>query len=222
MQTNKCQFIAELGINHHGKMEKAFRMIGKSIDAGATYVKGQFYAPVKVLGKEHPDLDYAKECYFTRGQHETLAKYADARGGKYFVSVFDCKDVRWAGQFGVMKVASRMNQNQEFLAKVNGLHLPTYMSVQPEITVNKRYSKRFSMLWCVREYPTAKETILQYPYNGFGLSSHCPDWTASLEAYKLGARVFENHLCEAKDEKGCDIGSSLDFAEYAALIKACK
>lgn len=218
----KPTFIAELGINHHGNPEKMMRMIAKSVDCGATYVKSQLYSPVKVLGRTHPDFQYATQCQFSKPQHETFAKYASSLGGHYFVSVFDVKDVEWASQFGVMKIASRMNQNQEFLAKVNNLHLPTYMSVQPQITVNKRYSKRFALLWCIRKYPSTKEEILQYPYKGFGLSSHCPDPYASVEAYKLGARVFENHICEAKDELGCDIPASIDFKDFTQLIKSCK
>lgn len=215
-------WLAELGINAHGNPEKMLRMINKSVEAGATYIKGQYYDPVKVLGRNHPDFAYATQCQFSKSQHETFAKYAKSLGGQYFVSVFDVKDVAWAGQFGVMKVASRMNQNQEFLSKVNALHLPTYMSVQPEITINKRYSKRFSLLWCVRQYPTDKAEILKYPYQGFGLSSHCPDPSATFEAYKAGARVFENHLVESTDELGCDVGSSINFSEYKKLIKECK
>lgn len=218
----KNTFIAELGINAHGNPEKMLRMISKAVDSGATYIKGQFYEPVKVLGATHPELRYAIKCQFSKGQHETFAKYAESLGGRYFVSVFNPLDVKWASQFGVMKVASRMNKNQEFLAKVNATHLPTFMSVQPELSIKKAYNKRFSLLWCVREYPTSKEAILQYPYRGFGLSSHCPDPSASFEAYKAGCHVFENHICEAKDEVGCDIGSSIDFKEYAALIESCK
>ncbi len=218
----KPTFIAEIGINSHGNPEKHLRMIAKAIDAGATYVKGQFYEPKKVLGPTHPDLQYAIQCQFSQAQHETFAKYAQSLGGKYFVSVFNVKDVKWASQFGVMKVASRMNRNQEFLAHVNAAHLPTYMSVQPEISIKKSYNKRFALLWCVRKYPTSKEEVLAYPYHGFGLSSHCPDPEASIGAYQLGARVFENHLCEANDELGCDIGSSMHFNDYKMLIRACK
>ncbi len=215
-------WISEIGVNHHGNPEKMLRMISQSVDAGATLIKSQFYNPTKVLGRQHPDFAYATQCQFSKAQHETFAKYAYSIGGHYFVSVFDPRDVEWAAQFGYMKIASRMNQNQEFISRVNSTHLPTFMSVQPELTINKRYSKRFSLLWCVRKYPTSKEEILKYPYVGFGLSSHCPDPSATFEAWKAGARVFENHLAESRDEMGCDINSSITFDEYKVLIRACK
>lgn len=218
---DKTIFIAELGINAHGNPEKMLRMILKAVNSGATLIKGQYYDPVKVLGRRHPEFAYATQCQFSQPQHETFAKYAESIGGKYFVSVFNIADVQWASQFGFMKVATRMNKRQDFIRAVEKTKLPVFMSVQPELCVKKEYSKRFNLLWCVAKYPTPKEEVLSYPYHGFGLSSHCPDPSASLEAWQKGARVLENHLCESKGELGCDIPASIDFEDYKALIKAC-
>lgn len=220
---NKTIWIAELGINAHGDATKMMRMISKSIDSGATLIKGQYYNPYTVLGIKHPELLYAIKCQFSKEYHEDFAKYAESLGGKYFVSVFNPKDVDWASQFGYMKIATRMNKKQEFIRLVDHTKLPVFMSVQPNLTIRKEYSKRFNLMWCVEgKYPSTKEDILSYPYEGFGLSSHCPDPAASLEAWQNGARVIENHLVESEDETGCDVSSSLDFSQYAALIKACK
>lgn len=208
--------IAELGINSHGNFEKAKRMCRKAADAGATLIKGQYYNPIKVLGPNHPDLKYAEECQFTKRQHEELADYCSGMGVPYSVSVFCPQDVGWVDSFASYhKIASRMNQNAEFIYRVEGCKKPTYMSVQPELGV--RIPKRFKLLWCVREYPTSKEKILSFPYNGFGLSSHCPDITASMEAATLGAEVIEQHVCESREEKGCDISSSITFEELKEL-----
>jgi sialic acid synthase SpsE len=220
---NKTTWIAEIGINHHGSMDKAFRMIDKAKASGATFAKFQFYNPAKVLGTKHEAFQYACQCYFSKDQHETLRKYCDKAGIAYLVSVFDIRDVEWASNLcSAMKIATRMNKRQDFIRAVERTKKPVYMSVSPELTIQKEYSKRFNLMWCIPgKYPSSKEEVLQYPYRDFGLSSHCPDWTASLEAYQLGCRVFENHLCEASDELGCDISSSLTFDDYKKLINAC-
>jgi sialic acid synthase SpsE len=219
---SKSIWIAEIGINHHGNMDKAFRMIERAKDCGATFAKFQFYEPTKTLGRDNPALAYAKSCYLSKPQHETLKRHCDNVGINYLVSVFDIRDVQWAASLcKAMKIATRMNKRQDFIREVDKTKLPVFMSVQPELTIRREYQKRFSLMWCVSKYPTSKEEVLSYPYSGFGLSSHCPDPTATLEAYYKGARVFENHLAESRDELGCDIPSSITFDEYKKLINAC-
>ncbi len=221
---SKCTFICEVGINHHGNMEKAFRMIDKAKMCGADYLKLQYYDPAKVLGKLHPAYQYATQCFFSKEQHETLKAYCDSVGISYLVSVFDVKDVAWAASLcKAMKIATRMNQHQEFIEAIANTKKPVFMSVSPNIKVKKDYLKKFQLMWCIPgKYPSNIDEILQYPYQGFGLSSHCPDPRASLEAFHKGCRLFENHVAESKTEPGCDISSSLDFQEYKALIKACR
>ena len=213
-------WIAELGVNAHGDIEKMKRMCSKAYDAGATYIKGQYYNPYRVLGRQHPDLNYALQCQFTRQQHEEIARYCRSFGAHYGISVFTPYDVGWLDGFVVFhKIASRMNRNAEFIARIDQCKKITFMSIQPD-TVDQRIPDRFKLMWCVREYPTFKEDILKYPYNRqYGLSSHCPDSSATFSAINLGAQVIENHLCESREEKGCDISSSLTFEEYKDLIR---
>lgn len=212
-------FIAELGLNAHGDFEKMRRMAHKALEAGATHIKGQFYNPYRVLGKDHPALNYALQCQFTRQQHEQLAKEFP----NYFVSVFNVGDIGWADSFcKVHKVASRMNRNQEFIAKLEACKKPTLMSVQPECQ-GIRIPDRFKLMWCVREYPTPLEEIKKYTYNkNFGLSSHCPSPEALKYALSKGAEVIEAHVCESREEEGCDISSSLTFEEFQNAISTGK
>lgn len=220
----KCTFIAEIGINHAGNMEKAFRMVDSAKRCGADFAKFQYYDPVKVLGRKHPALKYALQCYFTKEEHETLWQYCQSVGIDYLVSVFDVKDIVWADTLCTAhKIATRMNQKQDFIEAIAKTGKPIFMSVSPDIQVKKQYLDKFQLMWCIPgKYPSDIDEVLAYPYEGFGLSSHCPDPRASLEAYHKGCRLFENHLVESKTETGCDVSSSIDFQEYKALIKACR
>jgi sialic acid synthase SpsE len=217
----KPLFIAEIGINHHGDFEKALRMIDKAKKAGAHVAKFQHYDAVKVLGADHPALEYASNCQFSKLQHEKLKDHCDQRGIEYLVSVFDVADIAWAnGLCQGHKIASRMNHNRDFIKAIQATHKPVLMSIQkPE---ERRDYANFSFMWCVRDYPCAKAKALDFVFNErYGLSSHCPDWTVIPDAYKLGARVFENHVVESLEEDGCDVASSLSFEDYEKAIKAC-
>ena len=212
------EFIAEIGVNHLGSFDKARRMIIKAKSCGATAVKFQKYNPVKVLGKNFPYLNDAHQLSWK--ELTDLSDIAHKLGLKFGCSVFDVHDIPIVDRISDFhKVASRMNTNQEFIAKIDNCKKLTYMSIQPDLGV--RIPERFKLLWCIREYPTSKEQVLQYPYSKhFGLSSHCPDWSASLVAIQQGATVIENHVKESNLESGCDMASSLTFDDYYLLISA--
>ncbi len=217
-------FIAEIGLNHQGNLNKAFRMVDSAKAAGAHIAKFQFYSPIDVLGRENPALDYAISCQLTRSEHEKLRDHCHRVGIEYLVSIFDLHDILWADSLCKRhKIASRMNQNQEFIAKIEELKKPVIMSIQPELTVRRSFRDRFYFMWCVRDYPATKEKVLRPTFSyKYGLSSHCPDYTANVEAYRRGARIFENHVCESREETGCDIASSLTFEEYAKMTNEIK
>jgi sialic acid synthase SpsE len=212
----KTFFIAEIGVNHFGSYEKALRMIGQAKVCGAQAVKFQKYDPIRVLGKDSPHLKDAHQLSWK--ELTDLSKEAHNLGLQFGCSVFNPQDVAITDRISdYHKIATRMNRNAEFIAVIERCKKPTYMSVQPELGI--RIPERFRLLWCIAgKYPSTKEEVLKYPYLNVGLSSHCPDWTSSLEAIKRGAKWVENHVCESKDEIGCDISSSLDFSDYEKLI----
>lgn len=212
------EFIAEIGVNHLGSFDKAKRMIQKSKECGATAVKFQKYNPIKVLGKNSPYLNDAHQLSWK--ELTDLSDYAHKLKLNFGCSVFNVNDVPIVDRISDFhKVASRMNHNQEFISQIDKCKKLTYISIQPDLSI--RIPDRFKLLWCITKYPTFKEEIFKYPYNNqFGLSSHCPDWEASLYAVQKGAKVLENHVKEFEDEKGCDMSSSLSFEHYKLLIEA--
>jgi sialic acid synthase SpsE len=213
----KPYFIAEVGINHGGDFDKAVYMIEKSRLAGANAAKFQFYNPEKVLGKNHPALEYAKQCQFTRLQHEKLARHCERVGLEYAVSVFDLLDVAWASSLSAfMKVASRMNTNLDFIQMCLSTGKPVFMSIQEASQRQPIYNINY--MWCQTQYPSNPIDCLNHVFDEkHGLSSHCPDWMVSWDAYTRGARLFENHVCESREELGCDISSSITFHELSNL-----
>lgn len=214
----KPLFIAEIGLNHSGSLDKAKRMIDKSKKAGAAIAKFQFYRPIDILGLDSPYLAEATQAYFTKHQHEELAFYCEQVDIEYLVSVFDTKDIEWADTLCKRhKVATRVNTWFSFIEKLKSTGKQVICSIQKE---TKQLSG-LDFMWCVPKYPTIKKEAIDFKFDDkHGLSSHCPDITASIEAYKLGASIFENHVCENTNEVGCDIPASIDFNDYAKLIKS--
>ena len=217
-------FLAEIGINHHGNLSKAFRMVELAKKAGADITKFQYYSPLDVLGKDNPVLDYAIQCQFTKKEHEQIALFCNKIGMEYLVSVFDVRDIAWADSLCKRhKVASRMNTNLEFLAYIDKCKKPTIMSIQDDTTLRKTYRDRFYFMWCVTNYPSTYEETLKHQFSyKYGLSSHCPDWNVIPDAYDLGARIFETQVCKSRKEEGCDISSSITFSELERAINAIK
>ena len=67
MQKNNCYIIAEIGINHDGKLSKALNLIDKAKKAGASAVKFQLFNP-NTLGRKS---DLRKVKIFKKMKSET-------------------------------------------------------------------------------------------------------------------------------------------------------
>lgn len=211
----RVDIICEVGINHDGSFEKAVSMIIAAAKTGVKIVKFQHYDALKLLGKDSPYLEYATKCQFTKRQHEELKQFCDDIGMEYLVSTFDVQDVLWADSLSKRhKVASRMNQNQEFIAALLNTNKEVIISIQDKRDIRPNLRN----MYCITEYPTSEVKLQDLPCNEFlGLSSHCPSIVPSLNAVAQGANLIEHHVCFSREEEGCDKSSSITFDELAQL-----
>lgn len=208
--------IAELGINHDGDFEKAVHMIDEVAATGVKIVKFQHYDPLTLLGPDSPYLDYASKCQFTKDQHWQLKQFCDKAGLEYLVSVFDIADIPWANSLCKRhKVASRMNQNPDFIKALRDTGKEVIMSVQIKPSF---FVEDLRHMYCITKYPTPKEELMSLPCNeDLGLSSHCPSIEPSLLAILQGADLIEHHVTFDRTDEGCDHGSSITFMELEML-----
>lgn len=213
------KLIAELGLNHNGSFNTAVSMINAAAQAGADIAKFQLYDPAKLLGVDSPYFSYASSCQFTKAQLETLALHCDRAGIEFLVSVFDINDISWAETLCKrMKVASRMNLDEKFIARC--------AASGKEVIVSLPYGTKGgdkTYMYCVTNYPTALEDIsLKEIAKADGVSSHCPSIVPLLAAYDLGCKVVEAHVTFSRLLPGCDQSSSLNFKELETLCKQIK
>jgi sialic acid synthase SpsE len=192
-------------------------MIDAAREAGATIVKFQHYEPVKLLGADSPYLEYATQCQFTKEQHKMLKQYCDKVGMEYLVSVFDIADIPWADSLCMRhKVASRMNQYQDFINTLLRTDKQVIISTQG---VNPLPLHKVDYMYCVTKYPASLVDMERLPCSSkMGLSSHCPSIVPSLYALAQGANFIEQHVTFSRGDKGCDHSSSITFSELKLLI----
>ena len=62
----KTIIIAEAGVNHDGKLQKAFRLVDAAKLAGADYVKFQTFIPDEMITRRAQSANYQKKKYQTK------------------------------------------------------------------------------------------------------------------------------------------------------------
>lgn len=214
-------YIAEIGVNFGGSFEKAKRMVVRSAQAGASAVKFQKYDPKKVLGPTSPFLADAHQLSWE--ELKELSDIAHFYKMQFGCSVFDLDDIPKVNNLvDFHKIASRMNKDEYFRTRLLQTGKKVIMSIQKDLLLPYWQHRNLTYMWCLTDYPTKPEQLKDFLYSDdFGLSSHCPDVQPTIDAIKKGARIIEHHVCESRDEKGCDIASSVTFEEFKRLTDEC-
>lgn len=214
-------YIAEIGVNHMGSFEKAKKMILLSKEAGAHAVKFQKYDPKKVLGPTSPFLADAHQLSWE--ELKELSDVAHYYKLQFGCSVFDVDDILKVDPLvDFHKIATRMNKEEYFRTRLLKMGKKVIMSIQKNQLLPYWQPANLTYLWCVANYPSKPEELKDFQYSfDFGLSSHCPSIEPNVYAVKMGARITENHVCESREEKGCDIASSLTFEEFKRMTDEC-
>lgn len=214
-------YISEIGVNFEGSFEKAKRMVLRSAQAGAHAVKFQKYDPKKVLGPTSPFLADAHQLSWE--ELKELSDIAHFYKMQFGCSVFDIDDIKLVDPLvDFHKIATRMNKDEYFRTRLLQTKKKVIMSIQKGQLLPYWQPYNLTYMWCVAEYPSKPEQLKGFLYSDdFGLSSHCPDIQATIDAVKAGARTVEHHVCEHKSEKGCDIAASITFEDFKRMTDEC-
>ena len=103
---NKIEIIAEIGVNHNGSLKKAKMLIDKAKEAGADYVKFQYFKS-KLLS-----TNYAKKAdyQFQQTKDKEIAKFLSIDYWTTIVVYRDNKEVsRSIGQTNKEKIYFQIN-----------------------------------------------------------------------------------------------------------------
>lgn len=183
----KTKIIAEIGVNHNGKISLAKKLIDEAKDSGADYVKFQIYqtkemafrnlkkAPYQVknsLIKKESQYEMLRKYELNFSDHMKIYNYCKKKKIKYLASVFDHKSLAFLEKlkFDYYKIPSSELTNYPLLNLFTKFHkkilLSTGMAEKKDIKnvlnflIKKGFEKKnITLLHCNSSYPTPLEEV---------------------------------------------------------------
>lgn len=241
-------FIAEIGINHNGDIETCKKLMKKSKDAGADYVKIQKRNPdvcvpdhQKTKRRQTPwgemsYLDYKKKIEFSEDQIIDLVKFGKEIGITFFASVWDKDSVAIMSKYTTLgKIPSALITDLE-LCKLAREHfsfliISTGMSTEQEIEACVEACNPDVIMHTNSTYPCPVEDLnlryiqhleKKYPSKKIGYSGHEQEMETTYAAVVLGANWVERHVTLDREMWGSDQSTSIEPGEMRGLIKGIR
>lgn len=241
--------IAEAGVNHDGKVEKALRLIDIAAEAKADAVKFQLFDPEEIVSMQAPLAAYQERSgeedqyrmlqrlALPQRTYRTLKEHAKQRGIDFITTPFDAASAQFLADLGVkeMKIPSGEITNTPFLRKVAALKIFTIIStgmsnleeVLEAVAPFEQEQTPFALLHCVSSYPAplnqihlrAMETLENTFHVPVGYSDHTEGIAVAITAAKLGARIIEKHFTINRKDAGPDHAASLEPHELTEMIR---
>lgn len=240
--------IAEIGINHNGSLETAFRLVDAAVEAGASAVKLQKRSLPDLYSQDVLDdfssqeqclqyiLPVLQSCELSDSDIAAVKSYAEKQGIVFLCTPFDIKSARFLRSLGVsaFKISSSDLTNMPLLEEIATYGLPllvsTGMSLDQEIDYTVDYLRKrkaqFAIFHCVSAYPVdprdarlRRIDYLSRRYNcPVGYSSHDVGSALSVTAVSLGACIIEKHITLDQSLDGPDHKLSLLPEELKRLV----
>ncbi len=243
--------IPEIGINHNGRIDVAFKMVDAAKKAGAEIVKHQTHIPDEEMSLEAKKIkpgnsnkniySIIEKCSLNEEHEYKLFKYVQKNKLIFLSSPFSKKAVDRLNKFGVssFKIGSGEFNNFHLLDYISkfkkNLILSTGMhdlkTVKKIYKFLKQKNSNFCFLHTTSLYPTPDhlvrlDAIREMKENfrniEIGYSDHTIGLTACVSAISLGANIIEKHFTDTKKRSGPDIICSMDQIELKQIITESK
>ena len=182
---SKVKIIAEIGVNHNGKIDLAKKLILRSKQAGADYVKFQLFsskslstlnakkADYQILKDKKNETQYQmlKRYELNYFQIKKLINFSKKKKIKFLLSVFDLESLKIFKKLNLdtLKIPSGEINNFELIEKISNLKkkliISTGMSTYEEINRTFKFLKKknrnqlITLLHCVSSYPTKPQDV---------------------------------------------------------------
>lgn len=244
----KVLVIAEIGVNHDGRLDRGLELIQAAADAGADAVKFQWFHPDRLLSRQAPLAGYqtgkaddAQGLLETLAlDQDTLARFAEATrraGLKLIITPFSPADVPELEPLGIdaVKIASPDAVNTPLLEAATTLGKPMLVStgtcdlneLEPAARLISSHPAGGCLLQCVSSYPTPTQDAalggMAAMWDRFGLpvgySDHTQDTHTGALATAVGALVIEKHLTHDRNAPGPDHAASADPQQFTEYVR---
>lgn len=229
--------IAEIGLNHNGKVETAKKMVTSAKECGADAVKFQIFDTDELYTKESKVFDLFESLEFSEDDWLEIRDFAEKEEILFTASVFDKKSVDLLDELRspMFKIASGDLTHIPLLDYVSKKGKPAIISTglsnisEVEDAVRTFYSNdndRIALLHCVSNYPSSLENlnlnVIETMKRVFrvpvGFSDHTLGVTAPVTAVALGADIIEKHFTLDRDMEGPDQKLSLPPDMFKKMV----
>lgn len=248
---SKIFFISEIGINHNGDLDLAFKLIKEAKLAGSDSVKFQKRDIEKVYTKEFLDSprespwgktqrDQKNGLEFSYDQYLEIDKFCKKNDIFWFASAWDENSLDFLSKFDVKfhKIASPMIIDKKFLKLVANQKKHTFIStgmssyddIKSAVDIFRSAGCSFELMHCVSTYPMETHhanlktiSALKKEFKcDVGYSGHENGLAISYAAAALGVTSLERHITLDRTMYGSDQSASLEIKGLRELIGAIR
>lgn len=240
--------IAEIGINHGGKLADALKLAEFAIKSGAEIIKHQTHIPECEMSIEACDVipgnaqvsiyEVIAKNSISLEEEVKLAEFVRKNGAIYLSTPFSREAADFLHQVidvPAFKIGSGECNNYPLVDYIAQFGKPIILStgmnsiesIEQSVKIFRKHSVPFALLHCTNLYPTADKLIrleaiselkVNFPDAVVGLSDHSLTNYPCLGAVALGASILERHFTDTKERIGPDIICSMTPEELAELI----
>lgn len=245
---SKPIILPEIGINHNGSLEIAFKIVDAAKRAGAKIIKHQTHIPFDEMSEEAKKIkpgNSKKNIYkiieqsaLDEEKEYKLLKYVESKKMIFISTPFSKLAVDRLVKFKVpaFKIGSGEMSNFpliDYICKFKKpLLLSTGMHSLKEVTKTYNFLKKrkikFALLHTTNLYPSKDhhlrlnsitEMKKKFYDIPIGISDHTSDLLSSIIGVSLGAKIIEKHFIHDKNKIfGPDIKASIDEKQLKELI----
>lgn len=229
-------FLAEVGINHNGDMDKAIALTEAAIEAGADIVKFQHHLPEHEMVGNHEWASLMRDCQLSIQELASLKHLVESEGREFLCTPFcipaasDLNEINVKG----FKTGSGEANNVPFLEHVASFGKPmlisTGMTSRDELFRSldavRKVNPNVVLLNCTSTYPAASQEArikrIGWLHSVFGRpvgqSDHTPTISTALAAIAMGAVCIEKHFTLDRTWEGPDQDASIIPEEFRQLV----
>ena len=230
------EIIAEAGVNHHGDVNLARRMVDAANLAQAGIVKFQTYDPLIAIHPQHSDYELLKSLALPYHEFLVLVRHCEDVGIEFLSTPGDVDSLKFlVEEAGVrrIKIGSDDMTYDPLIDAAVGTKLPliisTGMATEDEVfrlAFKLRDVPDVSWLHCVSVYPCpanlanlkAINTLKGLTRRRVGYSDHTDGTLACVAAAARGAEIIEKHFRLTGDTSCADKAVSIDDMHLGEMI----
>ena len=212
----RVPFIAEIGVNHLGKIDNALELVRSAVRAGSDFLKFQTYIAEDRYNKKNPRYEeftnLLKEWRLSRDEEIEMWKLAKDLGAEVFTSVYELKSIDFAEKMETIgyKIAAFEMRNKPLLKEVVKTKKPIIIScgmtnlneINDLTNFLNENNASFILLHVVSSYPLEEKhsclnkiNILKNKFScPIGHSDHTPGTLIPPLAVAAGAQIIEKHF----------------------------